>query len=143
MVGSVSEFDEITLDSEEIINFARQFDPQYIHTDPKAAAQGPFGGLIASGWHTASVMMRLVAEHFLSHVASMASPGVDEVRWLLPVRPGGSLSIRVTVLEAKRSRSKPDRGTVHSFVEVLNQRKEVVMTLRAMNILRCRSNHEG
>lgn len=138
LTGSVFEFGQISLTAEEIIDFARRFDPQYIHTDPEAAARGPFGGLIASGWHTAGVMMRLFADHFLSHVASIASPGIDELRWLLPVRPGDSLSIRVTVLETKRSRSKPDRGAVHSFVEVLNQRKEVVMTVKAANIIKCR-----
>ena len=129
---------EISLSVDEIMDFARRFDPQPIHTDPQAAAHGPFAGLIASGWHTASVMMRLFADHFLSHVASIASPGVDEVRWLLPVRPEDALSIRVTILEAKRSRSKPDRGTVSTFVEVLNQKKEVVMSLKGVNILRCR-----
>lgn len=139
VTGSIFEFGQISLTAEEIIDFAKRFDPQFIHTSPEAAASGPFGGLIASGWHTAGVMMRLFADHFLSHVASIASPGIDELRWLLPVRPGDSLSIRVNVLETKRSRSKPDRGAVHSFVEVLNQRKEVVMTVKAANIIKCRS----
>jgi acyl dehydratase len=83
-------------------------------------------------------MMRLFVQHYLSHVASMASPGVDELRWMRPVRPGDSLSIRVSVLESNRSRSKPDRGMVRSFIEVLNQHGEVVMSLKAMNILKCR-----
>jgi acyl dehydratase len=82
-------------------------------------------------------MMRLFVDHYLSHVASMASPGIDELRWLQPVRPGDSLSIRVSVIEVNRSRSKPDRGMVRSLVEVLNQNREVVMSLQAMNILRC------
>ena len=136
--GSAFEYGSITLTAEEIVEFAKRFDPQFIHTDPRAAADGPFGGLIASGWHTAAVMMRLFVDHYLSHVASMASPGIDELRWTRPVRPGDSLSIRVSVLEANRSRSKPDRGVVRSSVEVLNQDQEVVMTLKAMNILRCR-----
>jgi len=136
--GSVFEYGSITLSQDEIVEFAKRFDPQFIHTDPLAAAQGPFGGLIASGWHTAAVMMRLFVDHYLSHVASMASPGIDELRWLRPVRPGDSLSIRVSILEANRSRSKPDRGMVRSLIEVLNQDCEVVMGLKAMNILRCR-----
>lgn len=139
IAGSVFEFGQISLSADEIIDFARRFDPQPIHADPQAAAHGPFGGLIASGWHTGSVMMHLFADHFLSRVASIASPGVDEVRWLLPVRPGDALSIRVTILEAGRSRSKPDRGTVQTLVEVFNQKKEVVMSLKAVNILRCRT----
>jgi acyl dehydratase len=110
IAGSAFEFGQISLSEEEIIDFARRFDPQPIHTDAQAAAHSPFGGLIASGWHTASVMMRLFTDHFLSHVASIASPGVDELRWLMPVRPGDALSIRVTILEVKRSRSKPDRA---------------------------------
>jgi acyl dehydratase len=99
----------------------------------------PFGGLIASGWHTASLMMRLLADHYLSKVASLGSPGVDELRWTQPVRPGDALSIRVTVLDAKRSRSKPDRGIVQTSIEVLNQRGEIVATMKAINLLRCRS----
>ena len=137
--GSSFEYGEISLSADEIIDFARRFDPQPIHTDPEAAERGPFKGLIASGWHTAGVMMRLLADHYISHVAGMASPGVDEIRWLIPVRPGDTLSIRVTILETKRSRSKPDRGTVRSLVEVLNQNREVVMSLKPLSIVRCRT----
>jgi len=138
VAGAVFEYGAITLTEREIVEFAERFDPQYIHTDPRAAAKGPFGGLIASGWHTAAIMMRLFVDHYLSHVASMASPGIDELRWTQPVRPGDTLSIRVSVIEANRSRSKPDRGMVRSLIEVLNQDREVVMSLKAMNILRCR-----
>jgi len=139
VTGTTFEYGAISLSAYEIVEFAKRFDTQPIHIDPEAAARGPFGGLIASGWHTAGVMMRLLADHYISHVASMASPGVDEIRWLKPVRPGDTLSIRVTVLETKRSRSKPDRGVVHSLVEVMNQNKEVVMTLKPMSIVRCRT----
>jgi acyl dehydratase len=83
-------------------------------------------------------MMRLFVEHYLSHVASLGSPGVDELRWIKPVRPGDVLSLRVTVSETSRSRSKPDRGIVHSYVETLNQNGEVVMTMKALNFLLCR-----
>lgn len=133
--GSVYVYGSITITEEEILRFAGEFDPQSIHTDPAAAGLGPFKGLIASGWHTAGVMMRLYADHYVSKVASLASPGVDELRWVRPVRPGDSLSIRTTVQQARVSRSKPDRGLVHTGIEVLNQRGEPVLTVTAMNIL--------
>ena len=101
--------------------------------------QGPFGGLIASGWHTAAMMMRLVVDHFLPQKASLGSPGIDELRWLRPVRPGDILHVRASVIEATRSRSKPDRGVVHTLMEVLNQNGEVALSLKAMNIIACRN----
>lgn len=132
VVGAVHRFGRITVEEEEVISFARRFDPQSFHTDVEAARHGPFGGLIASGWHTAGLMMRLLAEHFLSTVASLGSPGIDELRWLQPVRPGDVLSLQVTIREAVPSRSRPDRGMVRSFIEVVNQTDAVVMTLVAM-----------
>jgi acyl dehydratase len=137
--GSVAEFGSVAVEEEEIISFARRFDPQSFHIDPETAKRSHFGGLVASGWHTASLAMRLLVEHFLSEESSMGSPGVDEIRWLKPVRPGDVLSLRVTVLEATRSRSKPDRGAVRSFTEVLNQRREVVMSMKGTSLLRCRA----
>jgi len=136
--GAVFEYGEIRVDEAEIIYFARCFDPQDMHVDPVAAARGRFGGLIASGWHIAAMMMRLLADNFLPKAASLASPGIDELRWLHPVRPGDVLRIRVSVLEATRSRSKPDRGMVRTLVEVLNQSGEIVMSLKPMNIIGCR-----
>jgi acyl dehydratase len=136
--GAVYEFGAIAVNEAEILDFARRFDPQPMHLDPAAAARGEFNGLIASGWHTAGLMMRLLAEHFLPGEASLASPGLDELRWQHPVRPGDVLSLRVTVLEAARSRSRPDRGLVKSLVEVLNQQGTVVMSLKPMNFLRRR-----
>ncbi len=136
--GSVHEFGPVKVEEAEIIEFARRYDPQPFHIDPEAAKDSIYGGLIASGWHTASLMMRVLVDHYLSHVASLGSPGVDELRWLKPVRPGDELTVRVTVLETRRSRSKPDRGIVRSFVEVLNQKGEVVMSLKAVNFLLCR-----
>jgi len=133
--GDVHRFGTIAVEADEIIAFAKRFDPQVFHTDPEAAKQTPFGGLIASGWHTAGLMMRLYVEHYLTNVASLASPGLDELRWLKPVRPGNILSVRVTVLKAMPSKSKPDRGAVTSFVEVFNQADESVMTLKCVNII--------
>ena len=136
--GAVFEYGDIAVTEAEIIDFARRYDPQAMHVDPEAAAHGNFGGLIASGWQTATIMMRLFVDGFLSKVASLGSPGLDELRWTRPVRPGDLLRIRVTVLEATRSRSRPDRGMVRTLVEVLNQNREIVMSLKPMNLLRCR-----
>ena len=137
--GQVIEAGPYHVTEAEMLQFAGAYDPQWFHTDPDAAAQGRFGGLIASGWHTCCMLMQLYADHYLSKCASMASPGLDELRWHKPVRPGDELRIRVRVLAAERSRSKPDRGIVRTGVEVLNQHGEVVMSLRAMNLLACRS----
>ena len=137
--GSVFEYGEVTVSEAEIIEFARRFDPQAMHVNPSAAARGRFDGLIASGWHTAAMVMRLLVDNFLPGRASLASPGIDELRWLRPVRPGDVLHIRVSVLEATRSRSKPDRGIVRTLVEVLNQDAVVVMSMKPMNIIACRS----
>ncbi len=136
--GAVFAFGSATVEAEEVMAFARRYDPQPMHTDPEAAASGPYGGLIASGWHTAALMMRLIVEHYLSPASSLASPGIDELRWLRPVRPGDVLSVRVTVLEATRSRSKPDRGVVRGVADVLNQDGETVMSMKPINLVRCR-----
>jgi acyl dehydratase len=132
-VGMVDEFGFVTVTAAEIVEFARRYDPQAMHTDPAAS------GLIASGWHTAAMVMRLFVEHYLSKVATLPSPGIDELRWLRPVRPGDTLRVRVTVVDTRRSASKPDRGLVRSLVEVLNQNGELVMSHRPMNLMRCRS----
>ena len=137
--GAVYEFGSVVVEEEEIIAFARRYDPQVFHTDQAGARKTAFGGLVASGWHTAALAMRMLVDHYISHVACLGSPGADELRWLKPVRPGDTLSLRVTVLKVKRSRSKPDRGVVRSFVEVLNQDREVVMTRQAVSIMLCRT----
>ena len=133
--GDVHSFGSVAVEADEIMEFAKRYDPQAFHTDPEAAKQTPFRGLIASGWQTVGLMMRLYVEHYLTHIASLASPGIDELRWLKPVRPGDTLSVRVTVLKATPSRSKPDRGAVTSFIEVFNQANEAVMTLKAVNMI--------
>ena len=137
-VGSTYEYGPTAVDQDEAIAFARAFDPQPIHVDPVAAANGPFGGLIISGWHTAGLMMRLFVDNYLSSVASLASPGIDELRWFKPVRPGDQLKIRVSVTDSRRSRTKPDRGMVRTTIEILNQHGEIVSSMIAMNLLRCR-----
>jgi acyl dehydratase len=133
--GDIHRFGSIAVERDEVIAFAKRFDPQSFHVDPEAAKLTQFGGLIASGWHTAALTMRLYAEHYLTRVASLASPGVDELRWVKPVRPGDTLSVRVTVLRAVASTSKPERGIVTSFVEVFNQADEVVMTFKCVNFI--------
>jgi acyl dehydratase len=133
--GRVYEFGSITLTEPEIIEFALRFDPQDMHVDPEKAAQGRFGGIIASGWHTIGIAMRLYVDHYLSSVASMASPGVDEVRWPSPVRPGDSIRIRVTILETIPSRSKTDRGAVRACLEAFNQNNQPVLSLLVISIL--------
>jgi len=135
--GAVFEFRSVTVSQAEIIDFASRYDPQAMHVDPEIAAQGPFGQVIASGWHTVGLMMRLLVEHFLPK-NGLAAPGIDELRWPRPVRPGDTLRVRVSIFEARRSRSKPDRGLITSFVEMLNQNDETVLTMRPMNLVRCR-----
>ncbi|HTW86099.1 MAG TPA: MaoC family dehydratase [Candidatus Sulfotelmatobacter sp.] len=125
--GSSAELGALTVDQDEIIEFARRYDPQPFHTDPEAAKATPYGGLIASGWHTSAMMMRMVVEHFVDGETSLGSPGLGPIRWLRPVRPGDVLRVRATVLEARRSQSKPDRGTITIEVDVVNQNDEVVM----------------
>ncbi|HUK73659.1 MAG TPA: MaoC family dehydratase [Streptosporangiaceae bacterium] len=136
--GAVYEYGHIAVTEAEILEFAGRFDPQPIHTDPGFAATGPFGGLIASGWHSAGILMRMFADHYLSRVASLASPGVDELRWSAPVRPGDALRLQTTIVEARRSRSKSDRGLVRTKAKLINQDDQTVLHLLAMNILGCR-----
>ena len=136
--GDVHEFGPITITEDEIVQFGKTFDPQLFHTDPKGAEKTVYGGLIASGWHTCGLFMRLFVEHYLPDQASLGSPGVDELRWLKPVRPGDDLTLRITVHKVKPSRSKPDRGVLFSFCEMLNPDRDVVATMMAMNLIRYR-----
>jgi acyl dehydratase len=136
--GAVYEYGYASVTEAEIIAFAERFDPQPIHVDARFADSGPFGGLIASGWHTASIAMRLIVDHYLSRVASLASPGVDELRWPTPVRPGDLLRLRTTIAETRQSVSKPDRGLVRTRAELLSQHDQIVLSLVAMNLIRLR-----
>jgi acyl dehydratase len=136
--GSIYEYGSATLSEKKIIEFAKEFDPQPLHIDPETAVDGPFGGLIASGWYTTALMMRLFVDNYLSSSASLGRPGVDELRWLLPVRPGDVLRLRVTVLEAKPSKSKPDRGLIRTLAEMINEAGKPVLRLTVLNFLRLR-----
>ena len=137
-VGSTGEYGPIAVTEDDVVDFGRRFDPQPFHVDAGAAAAGPFGGLIASGWHTCALMMRLLATEYLSPVSSLGSPGVDELRWLAPVRPGAALTLRTTVTEARISRSKPDRGLLRTRVELVDGGGTVVLSMVAMNLVRSR-----
>ena len=128
-VGQVAEYGPRRVSREEIIAFAAQFDPQPMHLDEEAARHTMLGGLGASGWHTCGIMMRLIADGFLLETASMGSPGIEELRWLQPVRPGDTLTVRATVQAARASQSKPDRGFVNFLYEVFNQRGDRMMSL--------------
>jgi acyl dehydratase len=134
--GTTYDCGSVEVSEAEIISFAKQFDPQPFHVDPEAAAAGPFGGLIASGWHTTALVMRQLVDHYLSAAASLGSPGVDELRWPYPVRPGDTLRVRATVVEARRSASKPDRGIMKTVLEAVNQDDQTVFRATATNFLR-------
>jgi len=135
VVGSVHEVGTISVTEKEVIDFAKRFDPQTFHMDPQGAKKTRFGGIIASGWHTCALVMRLLVDNYLSKVANITSPGVDEIRWIKPVRPGEELSIRATVLAIRPFRSRPESGLMTYSVEVINQGREVVMTMKAMGIM--------
>jgi acyl dehydratase len=132
-----------SVDEEQIIAFAREYDPQPFHIDPEAAAASPYGGIIASGWHTTSLMMRQVVDQFVSPESGLGAAGVDEIRWPRPVRPGDTLHITATVLEARRSASKPDRGIIRSRMELTNAAGETVMSLTAVNFVLVRPGQPG
>lgn len=128
--GQVIELGKRTVSAQEIIQFAQQFDPQPFHIDPAAAADSIFGGVIASGWHTCGMIMRMVVDGFLNDSSSMGSPGLDEVRWLLPVRPGDTLHVTAETLESRPSNSKPDRGVLITMWRATNQDGKLVCTIK-------------
>ena len=134
-LGSTYECGSVSIDQASIIAFAKEFDPQPFHVDPAAAAAGPYGGLIASGWHTAALVMRLLVENYLAAESSLGSAGLDELRWPHPVRPGDTLRVRATVVESRRSLSKPDRGIVKTMVAATNSGGATVMRATAINFM--------
>ncbi len=139
VVGEVYEFGPVRVNEDEMVAFAKRYDPQEFHVDPEAAKKRAFGGLIASGWFTAALVMRALVDHYISSIASMGSPTAGEVSWLKPVRAGDELTLRVEIREARRSTSKPDRGLVSAHVDVLNQNREKVMVREAVSFVRLRT----
>jgi acyl dehydratase len=127
--GQVVDLGSHPVSEEEILAFAHQWDPQPFHVDPEAAKASVFGGLIASGWHTGAMWMRLYVDTLLDGVASMGSPGIEELRWLAPVRPGDTLQGRLTVLETTPSERRPDRGTIRIRGEMVNQDGVTVLSM--------------
>jgi len=128
-VGERSEMGRHTFDEKEIVDFAKQFDPQPFHLDAAAAAKTPFGGLVASGWHTCAVGMRLMVESYIGRTVSLGSPGIDNVRWLKPVRAGDTLVYARTVIESRASTSRQGVGLVKHRWEAVNQAGETVLTM--------------
>lgn len=135
--GEIVEFGSTAVTAAQIVAFAEAFDPQPFHLSDEAGAKTPYGGLIASGWHTAGMTMRMMVEHIISR-HGLGSPGVDELRWLRPVRPGDVLTCRASILSVRRSRSKPDRGVVRQQIETLNQHGEVVLSWIGNAMVRAR-----
>lgn len=127
--GDTVELGSHTVTEQEIVAFARQWDPQPFHVDPEAARESVFGGLVASGWHTAALWMRMYVDSLLEGTDSRGSPGVEELRWLAPVRPGDTLTARLEVLETTPSATRPDRGTVRIRAEMENQDGIVVLSM--------------
>ena len=130
-VGDVTEFGPVTISEDEIVEFASRYDPQPFHVDSDAAAKSPYGGLIASGWQTTALFMGMFVRAVLLDAASLGSPGVEEIRWLAPVRPGDTLRGRSTILDARPSSKDPKRGTIVSENELRNQDGTVVLTMKA------------
>jgi acyl dehydratase len=132
--GQVFELGSVEITESDIVEFAKQWDPQPFHLTDEGGAASPFGGIIASGWHTASAFMRLYVDAFLSDTAAHGGAGVDELRWVRPVRPGDVLSGRATVEEVRPSATRPNRGTVRLLWEMRNQDGDVVFSAHGINL---------
>jgi acyl dehydratase len=133
--GSVIECGPRRVTHDELIAFATEFDPQPIHLDDEAARESMLGGLSASGWHTCSLTMRMIADGVLHDSSAMGAPGVDEVRWITPLRPDDSITLRATVLDTRVSRSRPERGFVKFRFELINQSGTIIMTMMSSIML--------
>jgi len=136
-VGETFRAGPITVTRDEIVSFARQFDPQLFHLDEAAAARSIFGGLVASGWHTTALCQRLLVAGVVTSAgtASLGSPGVDELRWIRPVRPGDSLTLEGEVIALEPSRSKPDRGSARIRYQLTNQAGDVVLRMIGIGMI--------
>jgi acyl dehydratase len=137
-IGTKYDLGSTSFTADEIVAFARQFDPQSFHVDATAARGSLFGGLIASGWHVTSKLMRLFVDNYVDHRTAMGSPGLDEIRWLKPVRPGDTLTAWVECAGKVPSKSRPDMGIVHEHWRATNQKGELVLTLKGINMVRRR-----
>ena len=137
-VGKVREFGAYNVTTEEIIDFATKFDPQPFHLSEEAGKASLFGGLCASGWHTCAITMRMMCDEFLLETASLGSPGLENIRWLKPVRPGDTLRVRSVVIEARPMESKPHIGLVKVRWETLNQNNEEVAQMEGYGMYRRR-----
>ncbi len=137
-LGRVFEWRDMTVCEKTIVAFGEQFDPVPVHTDPVAAPKVPFGGLIASGWLVAALMQRMQYECYIKRAAVIASPGVDGLEFLLPVRPNDRLSLHVEVIERRRSRTRPDRGLVRVLASLRNQTGQTVIRKRGKSYFHTR-----
>ena len=137
---TVIEMGPVYVEEAEMIEFALRYDPQQMHIDPEDAKKGPYKGLIASGWQTCALVMGELVKNYFSPSSSLGSPGIDELQWMRPVRPGDRLTVRATILETKHSRSKPERGLVLTLVEALNQQQERVVSFKALNFMLLRKS---
>jgi acyl dehydratase len=137
-IGQRFDLGSASFTADEIVDFARQYDPQSFHVDAGAARQSMFGGLIASGWHVTAKLMRLFVDNYVDQRTALGSPGVDEVRWLKPVRPGDTLDAWVECAGKVPSKSRPEMGIVHEQWRATNQKGELVMTLKGTNMVRRR-----
>ena len=137
-VGARYPLGSTSFTAEEIVAFARQFDPQSFHTDVAAARESMFGGLIASGWHVTAKLMRLFVDNYLDRRTALGSPGLDQLRWLKPVRPGDTLSAWVECADKVPSKSRPDMGIVHDHWGATNQKGEMVLTVKGISMVRRR-----
>ena len=138
-IDSVRELGSHTITREEIMDFARQFDPQPCHLDEQAAKASVFGGLCASGWHTCGLAMRLMVTNFLHEAASLGSPGLEDVRWLKPVFPGDTLSLRHAILAKRPMNSRPDVGLVRTRWMMFNQDQAQVLHMEGWAMFRRRT----
>lgn len=135
VVGETFVSKGVTITESQILDFAMLYDPQPFHIDLTAANEGPFGGLIASGFQTLALTFRMFYQERVFSECGMGSPGLDELRWLMPVRPGDTLHVEAEVLETRASSSKPDRGVIRMAYKTINQNDETVMTFTAIQIM--------
>ncbi|MEH6545720.1 MAG: MaoC family dehydratase [Sneathiella sp.] len=137
-VGDKTFFGEKKVTREEILEFAQKYDPQSFHVDENAANESIYGGLIASGWHTGGMLMRMMVDNMVNQRAGLGSPGFDDLRWILPVRPNDVLRFESTVIEARKSSSRPDMGIIRAQIYLFNQNDEKVLSVKTIGMMKTR-----